>query len=178
MDSHDVALSFVEDADLSPGHRWSKIFAYCLIFDVLLGWCAWTELKYHNAVEVAAKFMVVGKVEYHSRNGGHRILHRLRYEFRDPQTGQRRQNTVEIVPALVPAGQTVMVQHLPGEMPASRLVIQARPMIVTVFTIINSILGLALCGVIAWLAWEANTKPLTRQQRWVRERKRSASLRV
>ena len=172
MDSHDVTLSFVENTDVSPGDGRHTVIAWCLIFDVLLAWCSWTELSYRNAVEVTAKFTVVGTLEHDSRNGGHRVWHRLRYEFRHPNTGRLCQNTVAIPTECVPAGQSVLVQYIPGEMLTSRLALQARPVILTVFMVINSVFVLAFCGVIVCLAREANHKPLTRQQRWMQERNR------
>ena len=156
MDCYDFTVGF---ADASEGQTATKckFVAWLVIFDVLLGWCCWTELRYRSSVELPAQFSVIGNVVHHGRHGS-REMHCLRYTFRDPQTDLRRQNTVEILPSMVPAGQQVMIQYLPGEYPRSRLVIQAKPVVVTVFFSINAVLALIGVGGLAWLSREAQTK--------------------
>lgn len=156
MDCYDVTTGFV-DASEGQAVTKGKFVAWLMIFDVLLGWCCWTELSYRSSLELPAQFSVIGNVVHCGRHGS-REMHCLRYTFRDPQTGLRRQNTVEILPSLVPAGQQVMIQYLPGESPRSRLVLQAKPAVVTVFLAINAVFALIGVGGLVWLVREANTK--------------------
>lgn len=74
------------------------------------------------------------------------------------------------------AGSTAAVQYVPGELFASRLASQARPSLVTVFLSINIALLLAAAGLIACWAREANSRPLTRQQRAVAAWRRTNGL--
>ncbi len=156
MDCYDATIGF---ADASQGQAWTKtkLIAWFVIFDVLLSWCCWTELKYRGAMELPAIFKVVGSVTHGDRHGS-RKLHCLRYTFRDPRTGQPRQNTVHIPPSQVPLGQEVMIQFLPGEYPRSRLAIQAKPAVVTIFLSINAVLVLVGVGGLVWLSREAQAK--------------------
>ncbi len=156
MDCYDVTIEF---ANASEGQATTKgkLVAWLLILDLLLGWCSWSELKYQGAMELPANFKVVGSVTHCDRHGSHE-LHSLRYTFRDPQTGQPRQNTVHIPPSQVPQGQEVMIQYLPGEYPRSRMAIQAKPAVVTIFLSINAVLVLIGVGGLVWLSQEAHGK--------------------
>jgi hypothetical protein len=101
---------------------------------------------------------------------------RVRFQFQDPETGHLRHNTVNIGGASPPQADAVAIQVIPGPDGSSRLKSQARPLLVYVFAGINAILlaaTIALCG---WWALEANTKPLTRQQRAVARRRQRSHL--
>lgn len=156
MDCYDATFEFADASEWQAVSK-GKLVAWLVILDILFGWCCWTELKYRGAMELPAKFAVVGSVTHCDRHGSHE-LHCLRYTFRDPHTGQRRQNTVHIPPSLVPQGQEVMIQYLPGEYPRSRLALQARPVVVTVFYVINGVFVVACASVLVWLAAEAKRK--------------------
>ncbi len=156
MDCYEATSEFV-DASEGQAATKGKLVAWLVILDILLGWCCWTELKYRGAMELPAKFVVVGGVVQADRHGSHE-LHCLRYTFRDPRTGLLRQNTVHIPPSMVPHGQEVMIQYIPGEYLRSRLVIQAKPAVVTVFYTINAVLVLIGVGGLVWLSREAQGK--------------------
>ncbi len=51
-----------------------------------------------------------------------------------------------------------MIQYLPGEYPRSRLAIQAKPAVVTIFLSINAVLVLIGVGGLVWLSQEAQAK--------------------
>lgn len=157
MDCYDVTLQWAEASD-GPAATKGKLVLLVLVSYVLLAWCCWTELCYRNSLELPAQFTVVGNVIHTSRHGK-REMHCLRYTFQDPVTGQRHQNTVEIPPSQVPAGQHVMIQYLPGEYSKSRLALQARPEVVTVFYSITALLVLIGVGALVWLSREAHTQP-------------------
>lgn len=157
MDCDDVTRQWAE-ASQRPVATKGKFVLLVVVSYVLLAWCCWTELCYRNSLELPAQFTVVGNVIHTSRQGN-REMHRLRYTFQDPVTGQRHQNTVEILPSLVPAGQRVTIQYLPGEYSRSRLAVQARPEMVTVFYSITALLALIGVGALAWLSREAHIQP-------------------
>jgi hypothetical protein len=139
---------------------WSRLCLKLAIAYVVLAFFCWEEMRYRlAAVDVAAEVKVVGR-----DNQGRSLV---RYTFRDPQTGAHRENTVAIAAARQPAGATATVQYIPGELFASRLASQARPHIVAVFAATNAVLVLGAAGLIGYWAWEANHRPLTRQQRAV-----------
>ncbi len=175
MDSHEIAINLVDGVDRSCLGLRYKLILYCLIFEVLLAWCLWTEFKYRNAQEVTARFTVVGKSELNSRRHGHRVFHRLRYDFTEADSGRRHQQTVEISPESVPQGQTVQVQWIPAEMPESRLAMHAKPWVIPAFAGFSSILLVVAGFSIVRISGEVNGSSQTRQQRWMRERSRLAS---
>lgn len=157
MDCFDVTEQW---ADTSQGQVATKgrLILICVVLYSLMAWGCWTELRYRSAVELPAQFTVVGNTIRNSRHGSHE-LHRVRYTFHDPVTGRRHQNTVEVPPSQVPAGQHVMVQYLAGEFPESRLVIQARPTVVTVFHSMTALLALIGGGAIVCLSRDAHSQP-------------------
>jgi hypothetical protein len=157
MDCYSVAAQWGDSCEGQVATRGRLLFL-CVVSYLLLGWCCWTELRYRRAIELPAQFNVVGNVIHGGRHGP-REMHCLRYWFQDPVTGRRYQNTVEIAPSEAPAGQRVMVQYLSGEFPESRLAIQARPVVVTVFYSITALLALMVVGAVFWLSVEAHAQP-------------------
>lgn len=170
MDCYDVSSQF---ADASEGQiaTKGKLCLLCVVFYVLLGWCCWTELRYRSSVELPAQFSVIGKVIRGSRHES-REMRCLRYTFQDPVTGQRRQNTVEVPPSQVPAGQRVLIQYLSGEYPQSRLVIQAKPWMVNVFYSFTAMLILTGVAGLVGLSREVHAQPHRRVQSFTPARRR------
>lgn len=170
MSDGDLGADF--DCDPSCGYwygrfSWPRLLLKLVIAYAMLTFFCWQEVRYRfHAIEVTADVEVVGR---HPKGGT-----LVRYSFHDPQTGQRKQNTVTV--AERPTAATASVQYIPGDLSSSRLASQARPAAVTIFVTINTLLLLAAAGTIGYWAWEANHKPLTRQQRAVAAYRRRQQL--
>ena len=144
--------------------NWPRLI---IVYFTLLFLC-WNELRFQtSSVDVEAQAQIVGR--------GHDRKTLVRYSFSDPKTGQHRTNTVEILNPELPTSGKVIAQVISGDTVSSRLKMQSRPWKIHFVIWMHVVFATATAFAVGYLAWEAKTRPLTRQQRAVaswRKRKR------
>lgn len=136
---------------------WVRLGIKLVLFYAFVAFCCWSEVRYRSAVELTADIELV-RPHIRKRNA----CVDVRYTFRDPETGERRGNTVTIPEDDRPSGTTAVIQYLPGDSPESRLAVQARPWMMTVFVATNCGLLAIVVGYVGYLAWEFHHDPLRR----------------
>ncbi len=124
-----------------------------VLYIVFAAVCWGESLFRRHGIELEATVETVG--------AGPKGDRRIRYHFRDPVTGMARMNTVSVREDLAPRGQTALIEYIPGDVPSSRLKIQARPYVISVFFWLNVVLLSAIGGLLGYIAWEAN-RPIAR----------------
>ncbi len=144
----DSALSSCGDGP-TPA-TWSRLFLKLGVAYVALAALSCTECSFRDqSVEVEGRVEPVGA-------GPKPNTLMVRYHFTDPVTHKPRMNTTRLPVHLVPNTPTAIVQYIPGEMPSSRLKVETRSEMPSVFFWVNVVFGVAAMGLIGYIAWEAN----------------------
>jgi hypothetical protein len=126
------------------------IVAYLLITAMFL-----TESQFRkHGIDLEARVETIGETKLQGKCAGTGLL--VRYHFRDPVTGQPRMNTVALPRHLAPTTQMATIEYIPGEYPTSRLKVQQRPIIFSIYFWINAIFMTVIIGLIGCVAWQAH----------------------
>jgi hypothetical protein len=161
---HD-ALDYVGDSQSDHPWRsgfWLRVALKLAIVYLLVAWAYWEEVRFRvSGIRVEGRVVEM----FDSGPQSRRLL--VKYRFNDPETGAPRVNSAEIGQAVRPTAEIVAVDYIPGEYFHSRLAVQARPSAPWVFWSLNATLGTTFLVGLGYLIWEANHRPLTRQQRAV-----------
>lgn len=159
MNEFQVYDTIVGDSHHYHGGRIGpKLLFRLMLLYLACGFFCYEEVQFRSrSVEVPGRLeQVGGEVKGQSL---------YRYSFRNPDDGSPRQATVRLFPKQVGDSAEVTVQWISGVPGRSRLKSQASTARNVVFAAATAILvGFAL-GTIGYYTWEANHRPLTRQQR-------------
>jgi hypothetical protein len=147
---------------------WFRLTIKFVIAYAVIAFAYWEEVRFKaSGVRVEGRVVEMFEVGRRDATGL-----QIKYEFRDPETGARRINSAHVSTSLRPTSDQVEVDYIPGEYYHSRLAVEARPSARWVFFGLNTVIGTAVAVTLGYLIWEANHKPLTRQQRAVAEYRR------
>ncbi|HET6425623.1 MAG TPA: hypothetical protein VFG20_18180 [Planctomycetaceae bacterium] len=141
--------------------RWIRLTLKIIIAYISLAALSCAECAFRDeSVEVEGLVEAIGRGPK-----PHMVL--VRYEFTDPVTHRPRVSTTHLPERLVPKTQTATVQYIAGDMPSSRLKIETRTTVPSVFFWVNVVFAIAVTGLLGYLAWEAN-HPIPRPRNRVR----------
>lgn len=162
-----------DDFNFRRSGFWLRIAIKVAIVYAMFGFFYWEEIRFQTA-GMRLEGRVVEMYAVGDRQAG--LL--IKYDFHDPLTGTRRHDAAEIGEALRPTTDVVAVEYIPGEFPRSRLAMESRPGVKWVFLGMTATFGTTVLMLLGYLAWEANHKPLTRQQRAVAAYRREKRIRA